>query len=546
VSEGLKTSIFCVVAVVLAALAYVAVPPKRAPGLFVDQGELFYPEFDQESCKSVQVVSFDPGQTAFELFRVEFDQKGGGWIIPSHENYPADAQRQLVKMTTIVNGLRKGAIRSDRKDDLAKYSVLDPLDQNVTGPEGCGKRLTLTDGSNVLADLVVGSEVDGSPGQYYVRRPDSNRVYACKLDAYDISTRFADWVETDVLQLSGKQIKSVTLDDYHVDEQTATKVPGDVLTLTFGKDSKWQLQDLKEDEELDEDAVRDLKYALQDLILVDVRRKPANLLNIIERAHTGQTIGLQELFELQDLPRIGYYPVLGPDNTIRIVSNDGEMRVGCEDGVAYALLFGEVVLGEVAEAPPNDDKTTEDDEPEPAEKGENRYLWVRVDFDESLLPERLEEPEVPQALKDLEEKLAEEEPDEEPQDAPAEEPAEPADVEEDPDDEEAADAEEAPDPIEEARKEYRRALAKHDEEMIAYEEKVEKGRRRAEELKSRFAEWYYVVSADAYRKLDVGRDELVKPKKQETDESDEAKDEDEEPAEDDAAEETDTEPTEND
>jgi hypothetical protein len=45
-----------------------------------------------------------------------------------------------------------------------------------------------------------------------------------------------------------------------------------------------------------------------------------------------------------------------------------------------------------------------------------------------------------------------------------------------------------------------------------YDEKVKKGQERAKELNARFADWYYVVDDETYRKIHLGQAEIVKSK----------------------------------
>jgi len=546
-TENQRTSIFVAAAALLALVAYFAVPARRAPGLFDDQGELFYAEFDPLECGSVEVTSFDPDENAPRVFKVEF--KDGRWAIPSHEGYPADAKDQIAKISSIVNGLRKGAIRSDREKDLPSYDLLDPLDDRQLSAEGRGKRLALKDRTGkVLTDLIIGGRVKGRSGQSYVRKPDSSRVYSCELDASAISTRFADWVETDVLQLGGKSIKEIVLNRYRVDERTATIIPGDVLTLSLKDSSDWTLEGLdEENEELDQSKVRSMRWALDDLTLVGVRRKPAMLLDALKRLEEGKPLAEHDQVLLGMLlgPR-GYYVPLNAEKGREIVSNEGELRVACEDGVVYKLLFGEVVYGkaddisaasedkeepgaEAEEADAAEDAEDEATEDDALDRGaEHRYLWVTVDFDESLLGEKPQPPEKPEG-------------------AEGASPDAPADNADEPDAGQAA--EDADEDEGDPEKEYEEAVKAYEEDLKDYDEKVEDGRKRADELKRRFAEWYYVVSADAYAKLDLGREDLVKAKEKEDegDAQEHEQDRDEEKDEEAAGEEadvTDAEPTE--
>ena len=45
-----------------------------------------------------------------------------------------------------------------------------------------------------------------------------------------------------------------------------------------------------------------------------------------------------------------------------------------------------------------------------------------------------------------------------------------------------------------------------------YNDKVKAGQDRVKELNARFADWYYVVSDETYRKIHLGEDQIVKKK----------------------------------
>ena len=75
-----------------------------------------------------------------------------------------------------------------------------------------------------------------------------------------------------------------------------------------------------------------------------------------------------------------------------------------------------------------------------------------------------------------------------------------ADVKNEPEDQEALEAE-----IERIEKENQR---KQDD----YNDKVKKGQDRAKELNARFADWYYVVDDETYKKIHLGQAEIIKKK----------------------------------
>ena len=138
-------------------------------------------------------------------------------MIPSHYNYPADARDRLSKTAAAVMDLTKDTIRSDRPEDQEEMGVVDPLDTKTTTLKGRGKRITLKDASDkVLADFVIGNEVKDKTGQRYVRVPGQKRTYGVKLKA-EPSTKFADWIETNLLKLEASHIRKIEFDNYKVD-----------------------------------------------------------------------------------------------------------------------------------------------------------------------------------------------------------------------------------------------------------------------------------------------------------------------------------------
>src|SRR5262249_9171472 len=151
--------------------------------------------------------------------------------------------------------------------------------------KGRGKRITLRDASEkVLADFVIGSEIKDRSGQRFVRVPGQKRTYGVKLKA-EPSTRFADWIETNLLKLEASNIRKVEFDNYKVNREQGYQ-RGEVLDIER-KDSgsSWTLAGgLPADKELDSDKIRTLTDALADLKIVGVRTKPTGLTRDLKKS----------------------------------------------------------------------------------------------------------------------------------------------------------------------------------------------------------------------------------------------------------------------
>ena len=398
--------------------------------------------------------------------------------------------------------------------------VVSPMDE-AASVEGRGTRLTLrTAGGQVLSDLIIGKRVEDRDGNYYyVRRPDSKRVYATEIDADRLSVRFADWVETDLLKLSGKDIEELVFNNYSIDEQTMTVTPGEKLAVKKSDDPEWVYEGaLAENESLDVDRVKKAKSTLDNLRLVGVRRKPEGLMDALDKAKQGQQINLVEELKLSGMTEKGFYLAHVADGKYQLMSNEGELVVRCEDGVVYRLRFGEVVYGaaddlsSIAGDTPTD--TPQAVQPDAAAGSEHRYLLVTAEFDPNLV----DKPVKPEEPKAEQEPAADDKPAGDEQ-VPTDQAAAADDKPDEAKDGTDAAADEAidrPDPAEQ----YKKDMEQYEKDMKAYDEKVKKGRERVADLAKRFDDWYYVISADAFGKLHLTRTDLVTVKEPEKPEED--------------------------
>ncbi|AMV37121.1 DUF4340 domain-containing protein [Planctomyces sp. SH-PL62] len=471
-TEISKTGIFAAVALAFASLAMVATRDRTVRSeAFNDQGQPFFADFqDPLACTNLEVVDFDPSTATASRFQVKFENNK--WVIPSHYGYPADARDRLSKTAAALMDLTKDTIRSDSPDDQEAMGVIDPLDAKASALKGRGKRITLRDASDkVLADFIIGEPIKDRSGQFYVRVPDQKRIYGVNLKA-EPSTRFADWIETNLLKLDAAKIRKVEFDNYKVNlEQGYQK--GEVLDVERkNATDPWTLTGgLPDDKQLDDDKLRALTTALADLKIVGVRAKPAGLTRDLKKTDDkGITLSAATVASLQSK---GFY--MTRDG--QLLSNQGDVRIFTEDGVVYTLRFGEVTFGsgdELTAGTPDDAEKKADPSKAEEKKAEgsteNRFVMVTVSFDPALIP-------APQA-------------------------------EEKPAAGELPDQVIAPDPEAAKAEEEKKAR-----EKAAYEKKLADGKKQAEELTERFAAWYYVTPGDSFRSINLDRAALVVPKK---------------------------------
>ena len=92
------------------------------------------------------------------------------------------------------------------------------------------------------------------------------------------TSRFEEWIEDDLLQLSPLDIRKIVINDYTVDEINGRLLQGDVMELTYDDENAlWSMKGLAETESIVVAKVNELKRAIDDLKIVDVHRKPTGL-----------------------------------------------------------------------------------------------------------------------------------------------------------------------------------------------------------------------------------------------------------------------------
>lgn len=452
-SQTRKTLIIGGAGLLLLAVAFATAPRPSTPDDFSDRGETFFPDFtDPNAATTLEVVDFSEETAAARPFKVTFHN--GRWTIPSHFDYPADGKDRLAKTAAGLIGLKKDDFRSSNLADQEACGVVDPLDEKASTLKGRGKRVTIKNkDGQVLADLIFGKKLDGHPDYRFVRVPGQNRIYVTHTDL-DISTKFTDWIEKDLLLVDPDKIRQVTLRDYSIDERRGAIDQHDVLDLTRSG-GKWTANRMRANQEVDSAKMGQLTRAVDGLTIVDVRTKPPGLTEDLKRSGGKVPLSRENAVALQNK---GYY--FTRDGSL--VSNEGELEVASAEGVRYLLRFGEIVASSADESSPGGEREAASEK----NKSENRYLFITTSFDKSLLDK-----EPPQAKDRGFEKKAK-------------------------------------DKWTNQDRENQAIQAKHDD----WEKKLEEGRKKAQDLNERFAGWYYVISGDSFDKIHVKRSDLVKAK----------------------------------
>jgi hypothetical protein len=515
-----KTALFLLGGVGMLLLGATVQPRFKRPKTEADEQRVLFPELsDASKAASLEIVKYDEELATLAPFKVV--QSGGVWVLPSHQNYPADAKDHLAAAATELVDVKALDVVSASPADHATFGVIEPDPEKIKpGMTGIGELVEVRDATGTkLARLIIGKEdkrpasgMAAAPGRglRFVRKAGQDPVYRIEIDTSKFTTRFDDWIEKDLLKLSPWDVRRLVLDDYtlgavesggriRVEQNRKSRID-----LTYDdKDAKWSLvklesfadgktakeEKLPEGDELASGKLNDLRNALGDLKIIDVARKPAGLSAEL-KAEEKFTADSEAVTSMQQR---GFLPLKSGD----ILSTDGETIVGMKDGVEYVLRFG---AGTTVAGDTKDDAKNDAKEGETAGETAGRYLLVMARFNEGLLEKPQLDP-VPDAPEEPVKKDAPEGKDGEKKDGDAAEKLKAADEAE-------AKAQAA---LEEKRRVERENRRKQDE----YDDQVKAAQKRVRELNSRFADWYYVVSNKEYAKIHLTRDAIAQKKEAE-------------------------------
>src|SRR5215207_6862614 len=152
-NESIRTITFVGAAALIGLVAWVSRPVPRPPA--VSQSEVVKP-FDVGDANSFKIERYDPDEQ--KLITFEVTKQGGRWLIPSHDNYPADAQSQLQKVASFFTGMKAvGSLQSSDPKQHGSFGVLQPTAETSGDAKQYGSVVTIADSNGEeLVHLIVG------------------------------------------------------------------------------------------------------------------------------------------------------------------------------------------------------------------------------------------------------------------------------------------------------------------------------------------------------------------------------------------------------
>ncbi len=354
------------------------------------KGQAIFKELDPDKASSLRIVKFNEELAQLSQLELAKDSKSEVWSLPSSDNYPADSAEKVSQAIAPLTELTVLSTVSTDRGAHSMYGVIEPKeDQLDVSTTGVGTLLRVGGpNGDVLASLIIGKAVEGATDQRYVRVPTEDAVYIVEMKTDAYSTQFDSWIKGEILTVRGMDINYVGLRDYAI-------IPVDGgfgLARNFDSDlifneNKWSLSkfvdhkiegspesnQLPDGKVLADAALNDLRNSVQNLKIINVRRKPAGLAQDL-KADKSLLANKESTKSLQSQ---GFFPMDSGD----VFAAGGELIVGTKDGIRYLLRFGNAIISSAALA--DDKKEKKDDD---SSSSSRRYLLVTAQLDESKFP----------------------------------------------------------------------------------------------------------------------------------------------------------------
>ncbi len=471
-----------------------------------NEGQPVFEGFTAERAVEMKITTYDDATARIKSFSVKRDGTGQ-WVIPSHNNYPADAEEQMASAAAAFGTLEVKEVVDVDSSVHEEYRVIEPNTETLdVGTDGVGTLITVTDDDGKTYSLIVGAKVmrgtqtgtDPRMQQAYyaARKLESDTVFTIDLNLDVFDTEFSKWIDTNLLGLNGLDVRQLTIQDYFISlnpegspimlRRSNSSLVLDETDLIWKLDNMVQYDqnsqepftiELTENEELNGDRINMLQSALENLTIHGVMRKPAILrpdLKITPEAIANEKTSAT-------LTQLGLFgdPNTTIDNLMDLKSANGEIHISLQTGIKYILRFGEI------------------DATSGADESLRRYLFVTTTFQPNMIPAP-EYKSLPEATPSKSSPESDGQSDTQADDTQTDAEADQPDL--------------TPEQLAELRESIERENARLKED---YESKLAKAQNDVRLLNSRFANWFYLIDEITYNRIHLANTDLISAKSNE-------------------------------
>lgn len=450
--ETLKTlGLLAVAALLLGLGIFVNRPPVTEVDADDPLGKPLFASFDDPTLVTqLRIAKWDDAAGKVVEFEVEEDAKSGLWRMPTEQNYPADAKTQVRDAATSLVDLQVVGVQSDDPKDHEEYGVVEPTATEAGTGEGVGTLVAMRDkSSGDVASLIVGKQVQDREDLHFVRKPGENRIYVVAIDPKVFATEFEKWIEPDLLQLNTFDVDTIALHDYSLAMQFAgtgqievAYDPRSDLTVRWNQDEgQWETVSFVTYDEKGKPQETDLSGAEElDAKVLNEMKSSLDDLKIVAVRRKPEGLGADLRAQSAFTEDVENVKALVEKGFIPLTTPEGAEIKSVNGDLAVELKDGVRYLLRFGSETRVGSQL-------------GRYLFVSAEFDDS----RMEQPEL-----------------------------EPLPEVEDPD---------APNP------ERERIQRENEKKLDEWRKTKRESELKVQDLNARFADWYYVVADDVYKKL---------------------------------------------
>ena len=159
---------------------------------------------------------------------ITFARKDNGWVLPNADDFPVNGSQVNEALDKLL-GMDSGRLVASNPVNFGRLAVKD---------DDYRRRVELRGGAS-SAVIYLGE--DGGVDSVYTRRDNENEVYLGRgLNAWELSTQVAGWVDASYVNLAQDDLLSLHIDNAHG-------------SLTLARDGEtWTLADLAESEQFED------------------------------------------------------------------------------------------------------------------------------------------------------------------------------------------------------------------------------------------------------------------------------------------------------
>lgn len=182
-------------------------------------------------------------------------KQNGQWVIPSVDNFPADATKVNTALESL-HDLKHAAPVATSGSDLARFKVED---------SNFERHIQLHKGTDTVGDIYLGN--GSGLRQSYARLPNDKTVYTAAIGTFDLPAIADNWEDKTILKLNESDLHTLSI----AGGLKLTRTVSDGKTKT----SDWQAANLEAGKLVNQQAVNDLASKLMTLSFAKVLGKEA-------------------------------------------------------------------------------------------------------------------------------------------------------------------------------------------------------------------------------------------------------------------------------